>query len=190
MIVSTAPGWGALSEPQEKGLGLRPILVWKLTYLRKQILKIYLPVLWFRLLLPMQGVQVQSLVDELRSHIPHGPKIPNVKNRSNVVTHSIKTLKIVHIKKFLKKKKNTNSLMIKSLWTQEKNWEGFPGSTVVKNLPATAGDAGDSGSIPGWGRSTQYSCNSLQYSCGMENSRDRVAWQATQSMGSQRVRHD
>ena len=64
------------------------------TYLRKQILKISLPVLWFRLLLPMQGVQVQSLVDELRSHIPHGPKIPKVKNRSNIVPRSIKTLKL------------------------------------------------------------------------------------------------
>ena len=30
---------------------------------------------------------------------------------------------------------------------------GFPGGTVVKNLPASAGDAGDLGSVPGWGRS-------------------------------------
>ena len=29
---------------------------------------------------------------------------------------------------------------------------GFPGAEVVKNLPANAGDAGDVGSIPGWGR--------------------------------------
>ena len=28
-------------------------------------------------------------------------------------------------------------------------WSGFPGGTVVKNLPASAGDAGDVGSIPG-----------------------------------------
>ena len=27
---------------------------------------------------------------------------------------------------------------------------GFPGSSMVKNLPAHAGDAGDAGSIPGW----------------------------------------
>ena len=27
---------------------------------------------------------------------------------------------------------------------------GFPGSSVVKNPPANAGDTGDLGSIPGW----------------------------------------
>ena len=31
--------------------------------------------------------------------------------------------------------------------------EGFPGSSVVKNLPASAGDTRDAGSIPGLGRS-------------------------------------
>ena len=30
---------------------------------------------------------------------------------------------------------------------------GVPGGSVVKNLPANAGDAGDEGSIPGLGRS-------------------------------------
>ena len=30
---------------------------------------------------------------------------------------------------------------------------GFPGGTVVKNLPANAGDVRDTGSIPGLGRS-------------------------------------
>ena len=29
----------------------------------------------------------------------------------------------------------------------------FPGGLVVKNPPANAGDAGDTGSIPKWGRS-------------------------------------
>ena len=29
---------------------------------------------------------------------------------------------------------------------------GFPGGTVVKNVPANAGDARDTGSIPGSGR--------------------------------------
>ena len=29
---------------------------------------------------------------------------------------------------------------------------GFPGSTVVKNQPVNAGDAGDTGLIPGSGR--------------------------------------
>ena len=30
---------------------------------------------------------------------------------------------------------------------------GFPGDSVVKNLPSSAGDTEDSGSIPGSGRS-------------------------------------
>ena len=55
---------------------------------------------------------------------------------------------------------------------------------VVKNPPASAGDAGDGGLIPGWG-----GCpgggkgNPLQSSC-LENPTDRGAWQA-KSMGSQ-----
>ena len=30
---------------------------------------------------------------------------------------------------------------------------GFPGGTVVRNLPASAGDIRDTGSVPGLGRS-------------------------------------
>ena len=41
----------------------------------------------------MQGVRVQSLVRELRSYIPHGQNI------NNTVTNSMKTIKMVHIKK-------------------------------------------------------------------------------------------
>ena len=53
---------------------------------------------------------------------------------------------------------------------------GFPGGSVVKNLPATAGDIG---SIPGSGRSLGGGHgNPLQYSC-LENPMDREAWQAT-----------
>ena len=46
----------------------------------------------------MQREQVQSLLGELRSSMPCGQKT-KTKNRSNIVTHSIKTLKMVHIKK-------------------------------------------------------------------------------------------
>ena len=46
---------------------------------------------------------------------------------------------------------------------------GFPGGSVVKNLPASAGDTG---SIPGEGNN-----NPLQYSC-LENPVDRGAWWA------------
>ena len=44
---------------------------------------------------------------------------------------------------------------------------------VVKNPPANAGDAGDKGLIPGWGRPPGGGHgNPLQYSC-LENSMDR-----------------
>ena len=50
---------------------------------------------------------------------------------------------------------------------------------VVKNPPADAGDAGDSGSIPGSGRSPgEGNDNPLQY-CSLENPMDRGAWKAT-----------
>ena len=48
----------------------------------------------------------------------------------------------------------------------------FPGVSMVNNPPA---NAGDSGSIPGSGRSPgEENCNPLQY-C-MENPMDREAW--------------
>ena len=47
---------------------------------------------------------------------------------------------------------------------------------MVKNLPASAGDARDTGSIPGSGRSHgEGNGNPLQYSC-LENPMDRGAW--------------
>ena len=53
---------------------------------------------------------------------------------------------------------------------------GFPGGSMVKNLPANAGDAS---SIPEAGRSPgRGNDNPLQYFC-LENLRDRETWQAT-----------
>ena len=53
---------------------------------------------------------------------------------------------------------------------------GFP---VVKNPPASAGDTGDTGSVPGSGRSPgEGNGNVLQYSC-LGNPIDRRAWRAT-----------
>ena len=50
--------------------------------------------------------------------------------------------------------------------------------TVVKNLPANAGDAGDVSSVPGLGRSPgEGNGNPLQCSC-LENPRDGGAWWA------------
>ena len=56
---------------------------------------------------------------------------------------------------------------------------GFPGGSVIKNLPAHTGDIADTGLIPGSGGSPGGgNDNSLKYSC-LENPRDRGAWQAT-----------
>ena len=55
---------------------------------------------------------------------------------------------------------------------------------VVKNPPASVGDIGDTGSIPGSGRSPGGGNSSpLQYSC-LENPLGRGAWRV-QSVGSQ-----
>ena len=69
---------------------------------------------------------------------------------------------------------------------------GKLGGTVVKNLPANAGDTRDAGSIsrsessPGGENG-----NPFQYSC-LENPMDRGAWRATglQSIGSEGAGHD
>ena len=59
---------------------------------------------------------------------------------------------------------------------------GLPGGSVVKNLPANAGDAG---SIPGSGRSSGGGHgNPLQYSC-LENPMDRGAWQAVHGVAKE-----
>ena len=58
---------------------------------------------------------------------------------------------------------------------------------MIKNLSANAGAIGDTGSVPGSGRSPGGgNGNLLQYSC-LENSMDRGAWGATVH-GLQRVR--
>ena len=66
---------------------------------------------------------------------------------------------------------------------------GFPGDSVVKNLPANAGDIRDAGSILGLGRSpAEKNDNPLQYSC-KHNPTDRKAWQATvHGIGKSRTR--
>ena len=56
---------------------------------------------------------------------------------------------------------------------------GLPGGAVVKNLPANAGNARDTGSIPGLGSSPgEGNGNPLQNSC-LGNPMDRGAWWAT-----------
>ena len=56
---------------------------------------------------------------------------------------------------------------------------GFPGGTVVKNLPVNVQDIRNLGSVPGWGRSSgRGHGNPLQYSC-LENPMDRGTQWAT-----------
>ena len=56
---------------------------------------------------------------------------------------------------------------------------GFPGGSVVKNLPASAGDAGDVDLIPGSEKSPGGgNGHPLQYSCP-ENYTDRGVWRTT-----------
>ena len=60
--------------------------------------------------------------------------------------------------------------------------QSFPGGSVVKNLPANAGDVGlilGAGRSPGEGKG-----NPLQYSC-LRNPIDREAWWATDSSVAQ-----
>ena len=57
--------------------------------------------------------------------------------------------------------------------------KGYPGVSVVKNLPTGARDARHTGLIPGSGRSPgEGNGNPLQYSC-LENFTDKGAWWAT-----------
>ena len=65
--------------------------------------------------------------------------------------------------------------------------KGFAGASDSKK---PAYNAGGLSLIPGLGRSSEEGDgNSPHYPC-LGNSTDRRAWQATQSMGSQRVRHN
>ena len=75
--------------------------LWKITFPVTS-----LEVQWLRLGLPLQGVQVWSLVRELRSHMLLGQKT-KTGNRSSTVTGSIKTSKMVYIKMSKTKKKAT-----------------------------------------------------------------------------------
>jgi len=53
---------------------------------------------------------------------------------------------------------------------------GIPGGSVVKSLPTNAGDTGDTGLIPGLGRSLGVgNVNALEYS-SLKSSMDRGAW--------------
>jgi len=66
---------------------------------------------------------------------------------------------------------------------------GFPGGSVLKNLPANAGDVGDAGLIPGLGRSPGVRNGTHSSILAQE-----IPWTEEpgrrQSIGLQRVEHD
>ena len=65
---------------------------------------------------------------------------------------------------------------------------GFPGGTVVKNLPASEGDARDPSSVPEFRRSPGVgNGNPLKYSC-LDNPMNKEPG-GLQYIGSRRVRH-
>ena len=64
------------------------------------------------------------------------------------------------------------------LHTHTHTHTGFPGGTVVKNLPANAGDSGDVSLIPGLGRSPQEGNGYPLQHPSLENPMERGAWQA------------
>ena len=56
---------------------------------------------------------------------------------------------------------------------------GFPNGSMGKESVCNAGDTGDAGLIPGWGRSPREgNGNPFQYPC-LENPMDGGAWKAT-----------
>ena len=74
---------------------------------------------------------------------------------------------------------NSMSMTYGSFCKEVMTFQGFLGSSAVKNLPADTGDERDSGLIPGSGRSLGGGHgNPLQYSC-LENHTDKGAWWAT-----------
>ena len=68
--------------------------------------------------------------------------------------------------------KTLNKLCTEGIYLNIIRAMGFPSGSVVKNPSANAGDIG---SIPGWGRSPERHGNLLQYSC-LGNPMDRGAW--------------
>ena len=61
---------------------------------------------------------------------------------------------------------------------------------MVKNLPTNAGDTGDTGLIPGLGRSPGGGNDNTLWYSRLRNPMDRGAWQATVRRVAKRVSHD
>ena len=73
--------------------------------------------------------------------------------------------------------------------TRVKIWASR-GALVIKKLPANAGDIRGGSLIPRSVRSLEGGNDNPLQCSHLKNPRDRGAWQATQSTGSQRVRYN
>ena len=154
-------------------------------------------------MLPLQWVQIWSLVGELRP-----PMLQSMSMKKRKYVPSIPTLLRVFIINGCWILSNVFSASIEMIiwflslillmWSNHIDWFadidpssqprinlGFPGDSDCKK---SAHNVGDLGSIPGLGRSPgEANSYPLQYSC-LENSMDRGAWQAT-GHGVATVRH-
>ena len=72
-----------------------------------------LAVQWLRICLPMQGVWVRSLVGELRSHMPHGQKNQNIKQKQYCNKFNKDFKNCPHQKKKNLKKQNKTNKHVK-----------------------------------------------------------------------------
>ena len=85
-------------------------------YQKERLLGTSLVVQWLRLNLPMQGVWVQSLVGELRSHTPHGQKTKNIKQKQYCNNFNKDFKNGPHAKKNLKKKQRRELSLNHCAW--------------------------------------------------------------------------
>ena len=76
-------------------------------------------------LLPVQGMQFQSLVREFGSYMPRGQRTKTFFSKSSTITNSIKIFKMVHIKKIFRKKKKTLGKIIREGIEMHFNRQGF-----------------------------------------------------------------
>ena len=67
-------------------------------HLKIMVQRTSLVVQGLRLHLPTEGMRIPPLVGELSSHVLHSQKT-KTQHRNNIIANSIKTLKVVHIKK-------------------------------------------------------------------------------------------
>ena len=110
----------------------------------------------------------KNLITGNNSHWFHGRKLGVLFS----IQKKLKTIFILLVDSFLRRAKTSRSILNEAC----KEWRGLPRWLSGKNLPA---DVGDTGLIPGLGRSPgEGNGNPFQYSC-LGNPSDRGTWWAT-----------